>query len=75
VTCYLRHLEDLLGSMGYTVDESNRKTLDKALHRAVGVRYRDCPMTWKKIKRSLAGEEEKERLMARIAKELGKTDG
>jgi len=75
MTCYLRHLEDLLGELGYGIDESNRRALDKALHRAVGVRYRDCPMTWKKIKRSLAGEDEKKRLLARIDKELGRTDG
>ena len=33
MTCYLRHLESILTEMGYGLEDRDRRSLDKALHR------------------------------------------
>jgi len=59
VSCYLRHIKDLLDEAGITVTKENRKQIDQAVHQAVGVTYKDCPVTWKKIKEEIKGDNEK----------------
>ena len=56
MSCYLRHLKDILSEAGITVTPANREQIDRALHRAIGVGYKDCPATWKTLKQHLAGE-------------------
>lgn len=57
MSCYLRHLNDILNEAGITVTPDNRKQVDQAIHRIVGVDYKDCPATWKKLKQQIAGDE------------------
>lgn len=52
-------MKDVFEAAGIAVTSSNRKGIDKAIHRVVGVSYKDCPTTWKKLKQELAGDEKK----------------
>ena len=61
MTCYLRHLKDILDEAGIAVTPANRKQIDQAIHQAVGVAYKDCPTTWKVIKAEVRHNEEKRR--------------
>jgi len=42
---------------GGKVDKDNRQQVDQAIHRVVRVHYKDCPPTWKEVKRMIAEDE------------------
>ena len=61
MSCYFRHLKDILIEAGIEVTPSNKKQIDQAIHGIVEVTYKDCPTTWKKLKREILGDEQKRR--------------
>jgi hypothetical protein len=61
MSCYFRHIKDILDEAGIEVTSSNKKQIDQAIHQIVGVAYKDCPATWKKLKQQLIGDEQKRR--------------
>jgi hypothetical protein len=68
MSCYLRHLRAELEQAGIAIDEESRRKLDQAIHRAVGVEYKDCPKAWKGVKAHMASN--KKAFMAKVRKEL-----
>ena len=58
VTCYFRHLEGIFERAGIEVTEANKREIDRVIHEIVGVKYKDCPSTWKELKKRLAQDEE-----------------
>jgi hypothetical protein len=61
MSCYFRHIKDILDEAGIEVTSSNKKQIDQAIHQIVGVAYKDCPATWKKLKQQIIGDEQKRR--------------
>ena len=61
MSCYLRHMKDILDEAGIEVTRENRKQIDQAIHRTVDVAYKNCSVTWKKIKTDIKDDEEKRR--------------
>ena len=59
MSCYLRHLKDILEEADIEVTPTNKKQIDQAIHQIVGVTYKDCPETWRRLKRQLTGDEQK----------------
>jgi hypothetical protein len=68
MSCYLRHLRAELEQVGIDIDDMDRKRLDQAIHKVVGVRYKDCPRAWKKVKTEIA--KDKKAFLAEVRKEL-----
>lgn len=64
MSCYLRHMQHILDKAGIEVTKENRKEIDKLIHSLVGVDYKNCPATWKEVKKRMA--EDEERLIARM---------
>jgi len=58
VSCYLRHLKDIMEETGIEVTSANRKQVDQAIHQIVGVKYKNCPETWEKLKQQLVGNDQ-----------------
>jgi hypothetical protein len=58
VTCYFRHLQAVFKKAGIEVTKENRQEIDRVIHGIVGVNYKNCPDTWKEVKRRLASDEE-----------------
>ncbi len=56
VSCYLRHLSDVLKEAGREVTKENKRTIDKALHSIAGVEYKNCSSTWRELKKMLQNE-------------------
>jgi len=50
MSCYLRHLKEILGQAGLIVTQENKKAIDQALHELAAVPYKACPAAWKAIK-------------------------
>ncbi len=59
MSCYFRHIGDILEEAGVTVTKANKKQVDEAIHQAVGIGYKDCPAAWRRIKEQIRGDEEK----------------
>ena len=61
MSCYLRHVKDILAEAGIEVTPVNKKQIDQAIHEAVDVAYKDCPATWRALKQQITGDAEKRR--------------
>ena len=61
MSCYFRHLKDILDEAGIEVTLSNKKQIDQAIHKIVAITYKDCPTAWQKLKREIIGDEQKRR--------------
>jgi len=57
MTCYFRHLQETFNRAGITVTNDNKHDLDKVIHGIVGVAYKNCPATWKEVKKRMAEDE------------------
>jgi hypothetical protein len=54
MTCYFRHLGAIFTEAGITVTQENRRKVDQIIHGIVGTTYKDCPGTWREVKKRLA---------------------
>jgi len=59
MSCYFRHIKSILEEAGVEVNPGNKKQIDRAIHQAVGVGYKDCPATWKRLKQEIMTDEQK----------------
>jgi len=59
MSCYLRRIKDVLDEAGIVVTPANKKQIDQAVHQAVGVAYKNCPTTWKRLREDITGNQEK----------------
>ena len=50
MSCYFRHLKDILNDAGIEVTPGNKHEIDQAFHQIVGVTYKDCPTIWERLK-------------------------
>ena len=57
MTCYFRHLEAVFEKAGIKVTKDNKREIDKAIHGIVGVEYKNCPATWKEVRKRIADDE------------------
>ena len=59
MTCYFRHLQQVFKKAGIEVTAENKRDIDKVIHKIVGVDYKNCSATWRKVKKRIAEDEEK----------------
>ena len=52
-------MKDILEDAGVEVTPANKKQVDRIIHQAMGVEYKDCPSTWKAIKQQVLSDEQK----------------
>ena len=58
MTCYFRHLTEVFKKAGIRVTDENKREIDRVIHGIVGVEYKNCPDTWREVKKRLADDEE-----------------
>ena len=58
MTCYFRHLKTLFEKAGINITKENKKEVDRVIHRIVGAGFKNCPATWKEVKKRIAEDEE-----------------
>jgi hypothetical protein len=58
MTCYFRHLKTIFEKAEITVTKENKKDIDRVIHSIVGVEYKNCPATWKEVKKRMTEDEE-----------------
>jgi len=57
MTCYFRHLKDLFQKAGIPVTTQNKAEADKIIHKIVGEQYKNCPSTWRQVKKRIEEDE------------------
>ena len=57
MSCYFRHMKELMDEAGIEVTPGNKKQIDQAIHEFAAVEYKDCPTTWKKLKQEILADE------------------
>ena len=57
MSCYFRHMKDVLAEAGIEVTKENKKRVDQAIHHLVEVEYKDCSPTWKAVKAYIKNDE------------------
>jgi len=65
MSCYFRHIKDILEEAKIVVTPENKKQIDKAFHNIIGTTYKDCPTTWKKIKNNFLNDPQKRKELIR----------
>lgn len=68
MTCYFRHIQRIFEKAGIKVTVDNKKEIDQVIHNMVGVRYKNCPDTWREVKKRIT--ENEERFVAKLRKEF-----
>ena len=67
MTCYFRHLGEIFKKAGIEVTGENKREIDKIIHEIVAVKYKNCPNTWKEVKKRIAEDEDGFVLSLKIA--------
>jgi len=72
MSCYFRHIKNILDRAGIEVTASNKKEIDQAFHQIAGVTYKDCPATWKRLKQEwMADEQKRQELIQKLQNVIG----
>lgn len=50
MSCYFRHIKDVLEEAGIEITKENKKDIDRVIHELVEVKYKNCSPTWKSVK-------------------------
>jgi len=58
MTCYFRHLSEVFRKAGIEVTPQNKKELDRVIHSIVKTSYKDCPATWREVKKRIVRDED-----------------
>lgn len=58
MTCYFRHIQHVFKNAGIEVTKENKRDIDRVIHKIVGVEYKNCPATWREVKKRIADDEE-----------------
>ena len=61
MSCYFRHLKGLLDEAGVKVTPDSKRVVDQAVHKIVGVEYKNCPVAWKTLKQQIIDNEQNRR--------------
>ena len=56
MSCYFRHMKDVLDEVGVQITPENKKEIDAILHSIVGVDYKNCSPAWNAIKEMVKGD-------------------
>jgi signal recognition particle subunit SEC65 len=72
MSCYFRHLKEILDQAGIEVTGENKKDIDRAIHKVMDTEYKNCPDTWKKVKEIINNDNDtgKNKFMEKIKAEL-----
>lgn len=72
MSCYFRHMKDILEEVNVGITPQNKKEIDEILHGVVGVDYKNCSPAWKKIKLMIKGDDaSRDEFAANLKEELG----
>ena len=73
MSCYFRHMKDVLDEAGVEVTKENKKDVDKIIHGLMDVEFKNCSPTWKAVKDHIKGDEKARTKFIKMLKKEMKT--
>ena len=71
MSCYFRHMKEILEEAGVEVTKENKKEIDRIIHGIVDVEYKNCSPAWKAVKEHIKGDDKaRTQFVKRVKKEL-----
>ena len=71
MSCYFRHMKDVLEEIGIDVTNENKKEIDRIIHDLVEVEYKNCSPAWKAVKEQIKNDEKaRNRFVKKLKKML-----
>ena len=71
MSCYFRHMKDVLDEAGIEVTKENKKEIDRIIHGLVDVTYKNCSPTWKAVKDHIKKDDKaRSRFIQKLKNEL-----
>ena len=71
MSCYFRHMKDILEEVNVEIIPQNKKEIDEILHGIAGVEYKNCSPAWKSIKEMVKGNKaSRDEFVARLREDL-----
>ena len=71
MSCYFRHMKDVLEEIGIDVTNENKKKIDRVIHDLVEVEYKNCSPAWKAVKEQIKNDEKaRNRFIKKLKKAL-----
>ena len=61
MSCYFRHMKDILAEAGIEITKENKRDVDEIIHELANVTYKDCPGTWREVKSRIKGSEKQKK--------------
>ncbi len=61
MSCYFRHMKDVLAETGVEITPDNKKQIDQIIHDMVAVEYKNCSPTWKSVKEHIKSDKAKKK--------------
>jgi hypothetical protein len=71
MTCYVRHLKDVLRELCMEDTRENRRILDKHIRKVLGRENDDCPEVWNDVKLRVHDPVKRELLIEELRKQNG----
>ena len=72
MSCYFRHMKDVLEEAGIEVTKENKKEIDQIIHELVNVPYKQCSPAWKEVKKQIKiDDKDKGVFIDKLRKRLG----
>ena len=68
MSCYFRHMKDVLDEAGVEVTKENKKDIDRIIHGLVDEEYKNCSPTWKSVKEHIKSNSESRALFIKKLK-------
>jgi hypothetical protein len=57
MTCYFRHIQNIFKKIGLDINKTNKREIDRVIHKRVGVNYKNCSATWREVKKRIVEDE------------------
>ena len=71
MSCYFRHMKDVLEEAGIEITKENKKDIDRIIHALVDVEYKNCSPTWKAVKQHIKEDDNaRSRFIERLKRQL-----
>ncbi len=73
MSCYFRHMKEVLAEAGIRVTKENKKYVDRIIHGLVDIEYKECSPTWRAVKKEIQGDDKaRARFVSALEKALKK---
>ena len=71
MSCYFRHMKEILHEAGVEITKENKKEIDRIVHGLMDVEYKNCPSTWKEFKEKIRGDQKaRSRFIKKLKEEV-----